>query len=115
MKREIAKLLKEAVSKAQGAGDLPPFELPPLLVEQPQREEHGDYASNLALQIARQVEISPRQLAEVIVKYLPEAEFISRVEVAGPGFINFTLDDGWLAQQVETILAQGPSYGKSVV
>lgn len=112
MKREIARLLKDAVLKAQGAGDLPPFELPPLIVEQPQREEHGDYASNLALQIARQVELSPRQLAEVMAKYLPEAEFISRVEVAGPGFINFTLDDGWLAQQVESVLAQGPSYGR---
>jgi len=112
MKREIARLLKDAVLKAQGAGDLPPFELPPLIVEQPQREEHGDYASNLALQIARQVELSPRQLAEVIAKYLPEAEFISRVEVAGPGFINFTLDDDWLAQQVESVLAQGPSYGR---
>ncbi len=112
MKREIAQLLKQAVLNAQGAGDLPPFELPPLIVEQPQREEHGDYASNLALQIARRAELSPRQLAEVIAKYLPEAEFISRVEVAGPGFMNFTLDDGWLAQQVETILAQGPSYGR---
>ncbi|MGB5932304.1 MAG: arginine--tRNA ligase [Anaerolineae bacterium] len=112
MKREIARLLKDAVLKAQGAGDLPPFELPPLIVEQPQQEEHGDYASNLALQIARQVELSPRQLAEVMAKYLPEAEFISRVEVAGPGFINFTLDDGWLAQQVESVLAQGPSYGR---
>jgi len=112
MKREIAQLLEDAVLKAQGAGDLPPFELPPLIVEQPQREEHGDYASNLALQIARQVELSPRQVAEVIAQYLPEAEFISRVEVAGPGFINLTLDDGWLAQQVETILAQGPSYGR---
>ncbi len=112
MKREIAQLLKDAVLKAQGAGDLPPLELPPLIVEQPQREEHGDYASNLALQIARQVKLSPRQLAEVIAKYLPEAEFISQVEVAGPGFINFTLDDGWLAQEVETILAQGRSYGR---
>ncbi len=112
MKREIAQLLKDAVLKAQGAGDLPPLELPPLIVEQPQREEHGDYASNLALQIALQVELSPRQLAEVIAKYLPEVAFISRVEVAGPGFINFTLDDGWLAQEVETILAQGRSYGR---
>lgn len=112
MKREIAQLLSDAVLNAQGAGDLPPFELPPLIVEQPQREQHGDYTSNLALQIARQVERSPCQLAEVIAKYLPEAEFISRVEVAGPGFINFTLDDGWLAQQVETILAQGASYGR---
>ncbi len=115
MKREIAQLLKEAVSKAQGAGDLPPFELPPVIVEQPQREEHGDYATNLALQVAGRVGMPPRQVAEVIVKHLPPAEFLSRVEVAGPGFINFTLDDGWLAQQVETILAQGPSYGRLVM
>lgn len=112
MKGEIAQLLKGAVLKAQEAGDLPPFELPLLIVEQPQREEHGDYATNVALQIARQVELPPRQVAEAIVKYLPEAAFISRAEVAGPGFINIILDNGWLAQQVETILAQGSSYGR---
>jgi len=112
MKREIAQLLKDAILKAQGAGDLPPFELPLLIVERPQREEHGDYATNLALQVAGRVGKPPRQVADIILKHLSLADFIGRVEVAGPGFINFTLDDGWLARQVETILAQGPSYGR---
>ena len=112
MRREIANLTSGSVVLAQEAGDLPPFDLPRITVEQPQQEEHGDYAINLALQVAARVGMPPRQVAEAIVKHLPPAEYISRVEVAGPGFINFTLDDGWLAQQVETILAQGPSYGR---
>ena len=52
MRKEIAALVKEALLSAQEAGDLPPFALPQITVEQPQREEHGDFATNLALQIA---------------------------------------------------------------
>ncbi len=112
MRKEIARLIEEAVVRAQREGQIPAFVLPPVAVEQPQREEYGDYATSLALQIAGEVGLPPRRLAESIVSHLPQAEFIKRVEVAGPGFINFTLEEGWLARQVEAILAQALSYGR---
>ncbi|MFQ6059408.1 MAG: arginine--tRNA ligase, partial [Anaerolineae bacterium] len=95
---------------AQQAGDLPPFDRPEIPLSRP-RAEHGDYATSLPLKLARPARMAPLQIAEIIVRHLPTADFLAAAEVAEPGFINFTLDDGWLAQQVETILAAGESYG----
>lgn len=107
----IERLVREAILAAQDTGDLPPFDLSQLLVERPQREEHGDYATTAALQLAKAARMSPLRVAEAIASRIPEAHFISRVDVAKPGFINFTLNDNWLARQVAEILAAGESYG----
>jgi arginyl-tRNA synthetase len=107
----IESLVRQAILAAQDAGDLPPFDLPPRLVERPQREEYGDYATTVALQLASTVGMPSRRIAEAIVPYIPATEFIAEVEVAGAGFINFTLEEGWLIGQVDEILATGESYG----
>jgi arginyl-tRNA synthetase len=110
-RHKIESLVREAILAAQDAGDLPSFELPQIVVEHPQREEHGDYATTLALQLGNTISLSPRRIAEAIASHIPEAELIAKVEVAGPGFVNFTLGDGWLIKQVDEILATGESYG----
>jgi arginyl-tRNA synthetase len=109
-KDEIVRLVHEAVEDAQRGGDLPPLDLPAIPLSHP-RAEHGDYATPLPLQLARQARMAPLQIAETIVRHLPPAEFLAAAEVARPGFINFTLSDGWLARQVEAILAAGERYG----
>ncbi len=108
---EIENLVREAIRSAQKAGELPSFEIPPLVVERPQREEHGDYAATAGLQLAGMARMSPMRIAEAIAAHLPDAEFIARMEVARPGFLNFQLDDGWVGQQVDEILAAGESFG----
>lgn len=108
---KIEDLVREAISTAQAMGDLASFDLPRLVVERPQREEHGDYATTAALQLANTARMPPVRLAEVIASRIPPTDFIAHVEVAKPGFINFTLDDNWLVGQVEEILAAGESYG----
>jgi len=108
---KIESLVREAILAAQGAGDVPSFDLPQVVVEHPQREQHGDYATTVALQLATVASIPPRRIAEAIVSHIPAAEFIAKVEVAGPGFVNFTLHDNWLIRQVDEILAAGESYG----
>jgi len=110
--RKIERLVREAILAAQEAGDLPSFDPPRLVVERPQREEHGDYATNVALRLARPARMPPVGIAEAIASHIPAAtEFIAKVQVAGPGFINFTLSDDWLIRQVDEILAAGESYG----
>jgi arginyl-tRNA synthetase len=109
---EIAKLVGQAVLAAQEAGELPAFDVPQLVVERPQREEHGDYAATAGLQLAGLAHLPPLRIAEIVASRLPDCEFVSQVEVARPGFINFRLDDAWLARQVEEILAVGEGYGK---
>ena len=108
---KIESLVREAILAAQDAGDVPSFDLPQVVVEHPQREQHGDYATTVALQLATVASIPPRRIAEAIVSHIPAAEFIAKVEVAGPGFVNFTLHDNWLIRQVDEILAAGESYG----
>jgi arginyl-tRNA synthetase len=109
--REIEKLVQEAIRAAQEDGDLPAFEMPELVVERPQRPEHGDYATTAPLQLAGVAHMAPMRIAEAIAPRITASDFVARVEAAPPGFVNFTLDDGWLARQVDEILALGDRYG----
>ena len=111
IREEIAGLLASAAEAAQRDGSLPEFVLPEVPVERPQKPEHGDYASTLPLKLARAARMSPVAIAKVLVEHLAPADLVGKVEVAGPGFINFTLSDAWLARQVDEILAAGAAFG----
>ncbi|MBC8450076.1 MAG: arginine--tRNA ligase [Chloroflexi bacterium] len=111
IKDELIALIEKAIKKAQRKGDLPKYESPPATVERPKQAAHGDYSTNIALQSARLARKPPMDIAPAIAKRLPRAEFVGQVDIAHPGFINFTLDAGWLARQVETIRAAGPRWG----
>lgn len=107
----IAELIREGICRAQQAGELPSFEIPTILVEHPRQADHGDYATNVALQLARAARMAPPRIAQIIVQHLPSADYIGQVAVAGPGFINITLAPTWIACQVETIRAAGMTWG----
>jgi arginyl-tRNA synthetase len=87
--------------------------MPDILVEHPQKSEHGDYATTIALKLGRVSKARPLGIAEALVKSLPPMEEIERVWVVPPGFINFDVKDDWLRQQVDEILSQGDRYGDS--
>ena len=82
-------------------------------MERPRQEGHGDYASNVALQLAKKAGTNPRALAELIAGELRAAEGIASVEVAGPGFLNITVDAGTQGQVAADIVAAGAAYGTS--
>jgi arginyl-tRNA synthetase len=121
IQEELAHLIHEAVKKAQRKGDLPKTEIPDAAIAHPKKGQFGDYSSNQPLRMIAAVndalrandhlKISPVELGQRIVRRLPGAPFIGRVEVAPPGFINVTLSESWLAQQVEAILAAGDAFG----
>jgi arginyl-tRNA synthetase len=118
---ELAKLIYNATRKAQKKNSLPRTEIPEVLIERPRREEHGDYATSLplkmiadvnrALKEAEKPKLSPVEVGQRIVHRLESAPFIGQVDVAPPGFINVTLDPGWLSRQVATILEAGERFG----
>jgi arginyl-tRNA synthetase len=108
---ELVQLIQKAIKKAQRKGDLPRFEVPPVPIEHPNQADWGDYATPICMQLAPLARMAPVQIAEIVVKRLAKADYLGKVEVAHPGFINFTLADAWLAQQVEAILATGEAYG----
>jgi len=110
-KDKIAQLLKQATLEAQQKGLLPQFALPDIILEHPQSATHGDYACNYPLKLSRLAKANPLEIAQSIVSCIPSISEVEKVEVAAPGFINFTLKNDWLARQVDAILLAGEAYG----
>jgi arginyl-tRNA synthetase len=111
LKDTLIELLTQAATQAQQRGKLPSVALPPVTIERPQNPEHGDYASSLALKLARSAGTNPMEIARELAKLMPPAAEIESTVAAPPGFINFTLKDNWLIQQVDTILSNGDTFG----
>ncbi len=111
IKDEIVQLIAKAIEDAQGRGELPAFDIPSIPLEHPKQAEHGDYATPICLQLAKLARMAPMKIAEIVAARLPQTDYLGRVEVAPPGYINFTLDAGWLVRQVEEILAAGSRFG----
>lgn len=115
IRHEIVKLVKEAAERACQDGTLPDIALPEIVIERPQRPEHGDYATNLPLQLARAAHANPIELAKTLAAKLAASDAIDRVEVKPPGFVNFHLSEAWLAKQVDAILAAGAGFARAPV
>lgn len=111
LKQQLANCLRQAVAEAQRRGALASAAVPEVLIEHPQNPEHGDFASGLAMKLARAVKMSPMAIAEIIREHISLPPQIDRVWTVSPGFINFALRDDWLSMQVEAVLADGESYG----
>jgi arginyl-tRNA synthetase len=106
----IAERLSEAIKSALAAAGLPP--VTEVAWEPPRQVDHGDYATNVAMVLAREAGRPPRALADLIARHFPELPEVGRVEVAGPGFLNVFLAPGWCALQVPRILGLGAGYGR---
>jgi arginyl-tRNA synthetase len=105
VKDYIQQVLEKSVAAMQQQGLLPADARVRFQVDRTRDKAHGDLATNLALVLAKVAKTNPRQLAGLIVEHLPVSELIRKVEIAGPGFINFYLNPDWLAGQVEKALA----------
>ncbi len=113
MKRHVASLLAQALAAMREAGELPAdIELPQVQVERARDRAHGDYAANTAMVLAKPAGQKPRELAEAIRARLPASEAIAGVEVAGPGFLNFTLAAAARHEAVRAALREGPAFGR---
>ena len=100
---ELAEPLRAAVSAAGGDGE-------PVRLDRPADAAHGDYASAVALALAKPMKAAPRQIAERIVEQL-QSPWIEGAEIAGPGFINLRLQPGWYGHVVERVLDEGARFG----
>lgn len=99
----------EAIAREKGKD---PASLGELHFERPKQENHGDWATNAAMQNCRPLGCKPRDLAEDIARRIGSDRRIRRVEVAGPGFINFYLSNLWMGDIVRDVLAAGSDYGR---
>ena len=107
----LTERLTHAVTTALAAAGLPAAS--DCAWEVPRQAEHGDYATNVAMTLARPARRPPRQIAEAIVRHFPPMPEVDRLEIAGPGFVNVFLAPAWCALALREILAAGADYGRS--
>ncbi|GAB3940344.1 arginine--tRNA ligase [Corynebacterium tapiri] len=111
---ELSELIVRAVKRAFEVHELDASLIPDtVVVERPRNPEHGDYSTNIALRIAKQAGVAPRDLAQWIADLLQEDAAISQAEIAGPGFLNIRLAAAAQGEIVQTILEQGEKFGRN--
>lgn len=109
---ELSAAVGAAIISARDAGALPSFDMPQALVERPRETTFGDYATAVALQLARPARMAPLAIAEIITAHLTLPDYVSEVSVVKPGFINFRLSPGWLRSLPDYILDPDGDYGR---
>jgi arginyl-tRNA synthetase len=105
--------IKQAAIKANLAEEA---QIPSVVLETPKEKAHGDYSTNMAMQLARVAKKAPRQIAEQLIENFDKSKAsIEKIEIAGPGFINFYMDNSYLTELIPAILEAGDNYGESQV
>ena len=105
MKDTIRQLIQQAITQLVNEGVLPEGLSPAIQVENSRDKTHGDFASNIAMMLAKPAGMKPRDLAEKIIAALPADENVTKAEIAGPGFINFFQNTQALASRLDAALA----------
>ncbi|WP_353572299.1 arginine--tRNA ligase [Candidatus Albibeggiatoa sp. nov. BB20] len=115
MKQHIQSLFQHAFEQLQSDNVIPAEQQAVIRIERTKDASHGDFACNLAMMLAKKAKMKPRDLAEKIIAALPESDSVSKVEIAGPGFINLFLASNSYQDIIKTILEQKQSYGLSQI
>ncbi|MEX2587525.1 MAG: arginine--tRNA ligase [Actinomycetota bacterium] len=109
---DLTALVEGALDNLRSDGSIPPDSNVPVEISRPQRPEHGEFATNVAMALAGKAKTQPRKLAEMLAGALPASELVSQVDVAGPGFINFHLSPKWLTGVLIDIAERGRDFGR---
>jgi arginyl-tRNA synthetase len=111
LRDQIVRMIEDGLRAAQKAGDLPSFDLPPVVIERPKQAEHGDYSSPVCMGLARYARMAPIEIAGRLLNHVRRPEPVGAIELVHPGYINVRLDTGWIARQVDVILASTETWG----
>ncbi len=115
MKDHLRELVAQAILDLRRHGKLPQdVPTPDYVIERTKSREHGDYATNVALLLAKPAGMKPRDIAEAIVATFCDSQHVEKVEIAGPGFINFTISKACRFGTVRRVLEQGTDYGRGI-
>lgn len=113
MKKQIQELLGQSLAALQSSNIIPPATDAVIKIENARSAEHGDFASNIAMTLAKTAKTNPRELAQHIIDHLPESDLLDQVKIAGPGFINFYLKQNAHQSIIAEILGKGEKFGDS--
>lgn len=110
IKEVLSAAITKAAEKAIAAGVIKEGTLPKVALEVPPQKEFGDFATNFAMQSAKSLHCNPRLVAQAVIDNL-DCAYVQKAEIAGPGFINFYLNEDWIYELLENIVAAGEDYG----
>ncbi len=110
---QLSLAIRDVLADAVSSGELSAAVPDDVRVERPRNRDHGDWATNLALQLAKGAGMPPRAVAEVLARRLADVQGIESVDVAGPGFLNITLDAAAAGELARTVVEAGPAYGQN--
>ncbi|MDQ3288847.1 MAG: arginine--tRNA ligase [Pseudomonadota bacterium] len=114
MKTTLRALVAQAIDALRAAGTIPAdAELPDFVIERPKARAQGDFSTNAAMLLAKPARANPRAIAQALVDALPDSADVARVEIAGPGFINFNVDEAAWRRGLGDVLASGAQYGRN--
>ena len=108
---ELSKTIKESLESLIASQKLEVSVIPEIKIERPKSKDHGDFSSNIALMVAKPAGKNPRDVAQLLVDDLSKNPGIKKIEIAGPGFLNFTLDSASLGELARIIIEQSDKYG----
>ena len=111
---ELKQLILSSLGRLVGAEKIPAEPLPPFRIEVPADKSHGDFAVNVAMVSAKALKMPPRKIAELVCQELDlEGSYFDKVEIAGPGFINFFLNQKWFSSVVENVITEKDKFGRT--
>ena len=114
IKETIKQLIEEALDNCVQSGIFSKTQLPPFVIETPKMKDHGDYATNVAMLLAPLEKKPPRKIAQDIIQHIPKKDgVLEKLEIAGPGFINFFISRSCWLKAFQDISLQGSNYGQS--
>ena len=116
LKEKIRSRIIDSLEANKEAGNLQYNQIPDFVIEVPREKAHGDFATNVSMLMAKEAKMNPRQIAQLIVeRFSKEDTWVEKIEVAGPGFINFYLNHSWLYQVLPLVEKEDTRYGSSNV
>ena len=114
VKASLRALVQQGIDALRSSGQLPAdAAVPAFVIERPKERAHGDFSTNAAMLLAKAARTNPRALAQALVSAMPHSDDVARVEIAGPGFINFHLTAGAYHRELSEIVARGSGYGRN--
>ncbi len=115
LKDQLIQLIEESINQLKQHGILTEDCAGEIIIERTRDKSHGDFACNIAMRLAKPAKINPRELANKIIANINNPELIEKIEIAGPGFINFTLAEGALLPLIPAVIDAGTEYGRSAI
>jgi len=114
IRQKIIKLIRKSIKNLQKRKKLPPFKIPEIQIEHPEKRIYGDYSINIAMVIAKKIKENPLKIAKFIISNFKFSisDFFEKVEVKEPGFINFFLSKEYLQKQIKELLKKGEKFGQ---